>query len=92
MSVGSTVTVSSFAALDREVVPGAEAEISDSTALVVVVVLESFGKPGTLSIIDPPFTGEDAVIFVDEVETAPVAGSLSVILEVPVDVEYSGRE
>ena len=92
MGFGSTVTVSSFATLDRVVVPEAGGGISGSTAFVVAVVLESFGKPGTLSITDPPFTGEDAVAFVDEVERAPVAGSLRVILEVPAEGEYSGRE
>lgn len=81
---------SSFAALDRVVVLGTEVDVSGSAALLAVVALASFGKPGTLSITDPPLTGVDAAAFV--VEAAPVPGSLNVILEVPVDVEYSGRE
>jgi len=71
---------------------GAEVGVSGSAAFAVVVALASFGKPGTLSITNPPFTGVDTVAFVVEVEAAPVPGSLSVILEVPVEVEYSGRE
>lgn len=57
---------------------------------LVAFALESFDKPGTLSITDPPFTGVDAAAFVVEVEAVP--GSLSVILEVPVEGEYSERE
>jgi hypothetical protein len=34
----------------------------------------------------------DVGVFIVEVEAAPAPGSLSVILEVPVDGEYSGRE
>ena len=71
---------------------GAGVGISGSAAFVVAAALASFGKPGTLSITDPPFTGADTVAFVVEVEAAPVPGSLSVILEVPVEAEYSGRE
>ena len=89
VDVGSAVATSSFAALDRVFVLVAEVGVSDS---VVLTVPASFDKPGTLSITDPPFTGVDAVAFVIEVEAAPVPGSLNVILEVPVDTEYSGRE
>ena len=66
--------------------------VSGSAALVVAAVLESFGKPGTLSITDPPLTGVDAAGFVVKVETAPVPGSFRVILEVPVGIGYSARE
>jgi hypothetical protein len=59
---------------------------------LVVDELESFGKPGTLSITDPPLTGVDTTAFVVDVEAVPVPGSLSVSLEVPVGGEYSGRE
>jgi hypothetical protein len=92
MSIGSTVAVSSLAALDLVAEDGAGIVVFDSTALVVEAALESLGKPGTLSITDPPFTGEDTLTFVVEVEPAPVAGSLSVILDVPVEAEYSRRE
>jgi len=57
-----------------------------------MAALVSIGKPGTLRITDPPFTGVDTIAFIVEIEAAPVPGSLSVILEVPVEVEYSGRE
>jgi len=73
------------------IVLGAGVGVS-SSAVFVVVTPVSFDKPGTLSITDPPFTGVDTVAFVVEVEAAPVPGSLSVILEVPVEAEYSGRE
>ena len=89
VDVGSAVATSSFAALDRVFVLVAGVGVSDSAALTV---LTSFDKPGTLSITDPPLTGVDAVAFVVEVEAAPVPGSLNVILEVPVDTEYSGRK
>ena len=92
IGITSAVTASSFAALDRVVVLGAGVGVSGSAALVAVVAPVSFGKPGTLSITDPPLTGVDTAAFVEEVEAAPVPGSLSVILEVPVDAEYSGRE
>ena len=71
---------------------GAGVGVSGSAGLVVVAALGSFGSPGTLSITEPPFTGVDATAFVAEAEADPVPGSLSVILEVPVDGEYSGRE
>ena len=66
-------------------------EVFGSVALEVVAVL-LFDKPGTLSITDPPLIGVETVAFVVEVEAAPIPGSLNVILEVPVEVEYSGRE
>ena len=80
---------SCFAALDRVVVLREGAGVSGSLAFVVAAALESLGKPGTRSMTEPPFTGEDAVAFVVE---APVPGSLSVILDVPADDEYSGSE
>lgn len=83
------MAASSFAALDRVVVLGTGDGLSGSDPLVAFV-LGSFGKPGTLSITDPPFTGVDTATFAVEVEAVP--GSLSVILEVPVEGEYSGRE
>ena len=92
MLVGSAAAASSFVALDRVVVLGVEVGVSGSAAFVVVTALVSFGKPGTLSITDPPFTGVDTVAFAVEVEAAPVPESLSVILEVPVEAEYSGSE
>ena len=92
IGVGPAIAASSFAARDRVVVLGAGVGVSDSGTLLVVTALVSFGKPGTLSITDPPLTGVDTVAFVIELEAAPVPGSLSVILEVPVEVEYSGRE
>lgn len=92
IGVGSATVASSFAALDLVTVLGVEAGVSGSAALTVVVALESFGKPGTLSITDPPLTGIDVAAFVVEAEAAPAPGSLSVILEVPVDGGYSVRE
>ena len=89
IGVSSAAATSSFAALDLVFVLGAGAGVSGSTALVA---LESFSKPGTLSITDPPLTGVEVAAFVIEAETAPVPGSFSVILEVPVDTVYSGRE
>ena len=86
VDVGSA---SSFAALDRVFVLVAGVGVSGSVALTVPA---SFGKPGTLSITDPPLTGVETVAFVMGVEAAPVPGSRNVILEVPVDGEYSGRE
>lgn len=91
IGVGSATVTSSFAALDLVTVLGVEAGVSGSAALTVVA-LESFGKPGTLSITDPPLTGIDVAAFVVEAEAAPAPGSLSVILEVPVDGGYSVRE
>ena len=73
------------------IVLGAGVGVLGSATLVVVVTLAFFGRLRTLSITDPPLTGVDAVAFVAEVEVAPVPGSLSVILKVPVDSEYSGR-
>lgn len=92
LGVGSTVATSSFAALDRVVVPEAGVCVSASAPLAMVAVPASFDKPGTLSITDPPLTGVDTATFIVGVEEAPVPGSLSVILEVPGDAEYSGRE
>lgn len=89
IGIGSAAAASSFAALDRVVVLGTGDGVSGSDALVAVV-LASFDKPGTLSITDPPFTGLDVAAFAVEVEAVP--GSLSVILEVPLEGEYSGRE
>ena len=66
--------------------------VSGSVILAVVVALVSFGNPGTLSITDPPLTGVEPAAFAVEVEAAPVPGSLRVILDVPADGEYSGRE
>jgi len=88
IGVGSAITTSSFAALDLVAVLGVGVGVSGSVALTVPA---SFGKPGTLSITDPPLTG-DPMAVVREAEAAPVPGSLNVILEVPVDAEYSGRE
>jgi len=90
--VGSAAAAPFFAALDRVLVLGAEVGLSGSAASVVTAALASFGKSGTLSITDPPFTGVDTVAFAVEVEAAPVPESLSVILEVPVEAEYSGSE
>jgi len=92
IGVSSAVAASSLAALDLVVALGAGVGVSGSAALVVVAALVSFGKPGTLSITDPPLTGVDTATPVVEVEVAPVPGSLSVILDVAVDAEYSGRE
>jgi hypothetical protein len=92
VGIGSAVATSSLAALDRVVVLGAGVCVSGSVALAVVAAPVSFDKPGTLSITDPPLTGVETAAFIVEVEAAPVPGSLSVILEVPVDAEYSGRE
>ena len=88
IGVGWAVATSSFV-LDRVFVLGAGVGVSGSTALEATPV--SFGKPGTLSITDPPLTGVDVAAFAVEVEAAPVPGSLSVILEDPDDIEYSGR-
>jgi hypothetical protein len=55
ISVGSTVTVSLLAALNLVAEDGAGTAVSGSTALVVEAALEPLGKPGTLSITDPPF-------------------------------------
>ena len=74
------------------VVLGTGVGVFGSVALDVVAVLAPPDKPGTLSITDPPLTGVDTVAFVVEVEAVPMPGSLSVILEVPVEAEYSGRE
>jgi len=52
----------------------------------------SLGKLGTPTITNPPFTRVDIIAFVVGVEEAPVPGSLSVILEVPVETEYSESE
>ena len=90
--VGSAIVASSFAALDRVVALGAGVGVSGSAAFTVVVAPTSFGKPGTLSITDPPLTGVDTAALVAEVEVAPVPGSLRVILEAPADGEYSERE
>ena len=62
------------------------------TAFVVMAALVSFGRPGTLSITDHPFAGVDTAALVVQVEASPVPGSLSVILEVPVEAEYSRSE
>ena len=90
--IGSAAATSSLAALDRVVVLGVGVCVSGSVALTVVAAPVSFSKPGTLSITDPPLTGVETAAFIVEVEGAPVPGSLRVILEVPVDAEYSGRE
>ena len=73
------------------VVLGTGVEVFGSVALDVVAVLV-LDRPGTLSITDPPLTGVETVAFVVEVEAVPIPGSLSVILEVPAEGEYSERK
>jgi len=73
------------------VVLGTGVEVFVSVALDVVAV-PVLDRPGTLSITDPPLTGVETVAFVVEVEAVPIPGSLSVILEVPAEGEYSERK
>ena len=85
IDVGSAAAASSFAALDRVVVLG---DRSWSLGLGCTGVLWEAWNPEHY----PPPTRVDIIAFVVEVKAAPVPGSPSVILDVPVEAEYSGSE